>query len=153
MVEFRHIVRVANADLDGNKQLFMALCKIKGVSMMFANAICYAAGVERTSKTGELTEAQVQQLEGVIKDPQKVGIPQWLFNRRKDYESGEDMHIVGADLNFTKQNDIKRLQKVKSYRGLRLQWGLPVRGQRTKSNFRKMKGKGIGGKKKTSIRK
>jgi len=48
--------------------------------------------------------------------------------------------LVG-DLKFTKENDIKLLKKVKSYRGMRHALGLPVRGQRTKSNFRRNKGK------------
>jgi small subunit ribosomal protein S13 len=45
-------------------------------------------------------------------------------------------------LKFAKENDVKMMKKIKSYRGLRHQWSLPVRGQRTKSNFRRNKGKG-----------
>ena len=50
---------------------------------------------------------------------QGFSIPEWMMNRNKDFETGVDMHIYGADLDFAKMNDIKRLQKVKTYRGLR----------------------------------
>ena len=51
------------------------------------------------------------------------------------------MHLINTDLDLSKDGDIKRMKKVKSYKGLRHTWGLPVRGQRTRSNFRKNKGK------------
>lgn len=151
--EFRHIVRIANTDVDGNKTIYLALQKIKGVGFMFSNAVLNAAGISKTEKTGYLSDQDAARLGEVIKAPEKFNIPSWLYNRRKDYESGEDMHLITSDLTFVQQNDKKRLQKIKSYRGLRLSWGLPVRGQRTQSNFRRNKGKVSGTKKKTSIRK
>ena len=72
-------------------------------------------------------------------------LPAWMLNRRKDYESGEDKHVINAELKLSREFDIKRLQLIKSYRGLRHAWGLPVRGQKTRSNFRK--GSAIGVKK------
>jgi small subunit ribosomal protein S13 len=68
-------------------------------------------------------------------------MPIWLKNRRKDYETGVDKHLLGTDLDLTQENDIKRLKKVKAYRGIRHIHGQPSRGQRTKSNFRRNKGK------------
>ena len=70
------------------------------------------------------------------------------MNRRRDYDTGEDKHLLIGTLQFSKDNDIKRLKKIKALRGMRHQKGLPVRGQRTKSNFRRNKGKVIGVKKK-----
>ena len=90
----------------------------------------------------------VSKINDVIKNPAKYNFPEWLLNRRKDYDDGTDKHIVVGDLKFTHSNDLKRLQRIKSYRGLRLAWGLTVRGQRTKSNFRRNKGKGLGVKRK-----
>ncbi len=139
--EFRYIVRVANTDLDGKKQIRYALRKIKGVGVMIANAVLAVTGIPSTIKAGEMSDEQIAQLNEVLSDPAKHSIPSWLFNRRKDYETGEDKHLLGGDLKFTIQSDIKRLQKIKSYRGMRHAYGLPVRGQRTKSNFRKNKGK------------
>jgi len=71
-----------------------------------------------------------------------------MLNRRKDYETGEDKHLLSSDLAFTKDNDIKMLKKIKSYKGMRHAFGLPVRGQRTRSNFRRNKGKVTGVQKK-----
>ena len=75
-------------------------------------------------------------------------MPKYLLNRRSDFEEGEHKHLVGSDLELQKDFDIKRLKKIKSYRGFRHMSGLPSRGQRTKSNFRKNKAKGAGIKKK-----
>jgi small subunit ribosomal protein S13 len=146
--EYRHIVRVVNTDLDGAKALIRALRKIRGISYMMANTVCGLSGIDPFMKAGNLTETHVNKLNEVIKDPLKHGAPIWMINRRKDYETGEDSHLVETDLKFIQENDIKRLKKTKSNRGLRHQWKLPVRGQRTKSNFRRNKGKGMGVKRK-----
>ena len=61
--------------------------------------------------------------------------------RCEDYETGVDKHLLGTDLDVTQENDIKRLKKIKAYRGIRHIHGQPSRGQRTKSNFRRNKGK------------
>lgn len=135
--EFKYLVRVASTDLDGNKQLMYALQKIKGVSLMYANAVCQISGVAPTAKTGYLEDSDVEKLTKTLKDNSKI--PNWLKNRQKDYETGEDKHLLTSDLDFTQEGDIKRLKMVKSYKGLRHQWHLTVRGQRTQANFRKTK--------------
>lgn len=146
--KFRHIVRIANVDLPGEKVIRFALTKIKGVGVNFADAVCIAAGVDKTLKTGNLNDADVQKLTETLNNPENV--PTWLYNRKKDYESGEDKHILSGTLNFVQDNDLKRLKKIKTLRGIRHQKGLPVRGQRTRSNFRKSKGKVVGVKKKAA---
>jgi len=145
---FRHIVRIANVDLTGEKIIRFALTKIKGVGVHFADVVCTLAKVDKSKKAGNLLDNEVEQLNDVINNPEKNGIPVWMFNRRKDYETGEDKHIITGTLNFTKDNDLKRLKKIKTLRGMRHQKGLPVRGQKTRSNFRKSKGKVVGVKKK-----
>ncbi len=153
MAEFRHIVRVGNTDLAGEKPLYLALQKIKGVGENFARAICAVAKMDYMTKTGEMDDKAVKILEKVLENPEAAGFPKRFLNRQKDYETGKDMHIYTADLDFTKDQDIKRLKKTKSYRGFRHQWRLPLRGQRTQSNFRPNKGKGTAVKKKTTVRK
>ncbi len=148
MAEFKHIIRIANTDLDGKKHILIALGKIKGVSVMFANMALSMAGIDKTRKAGELIDSEASKLNDIILNPQKYGAPEWMLNRRLDPETGENAHLLMADLDFAKDNDIKRMKKLKSYKGLRHQWRLPVRGQRTKSNFRRNKGKGLGVKKK-----
>jgi small subunit ribosomal protein S13 len=145
---FKHLVRVANTDLDGSKAILFSLTGIKGVSIMLSNAILSVSTIPKDKKTGTFEEKDVAELNEILSDLGKYKIPTWMFNRRKDYETGEDKHIISSDLTFTKENDLKRLKKVKSYRGLRHAWKLPVRGQRTKSNFRRSKGKVTGVKRK-----
>jgi len=148
MADFKHIVRVVNTDLDGNKPIAHALTKIKGVGVMLANSVCLIGDVDRTKKTGTLNDSEIKKLNDIIREPKKFNIPEFMFNRRKDFETGEDKHILTSDINFIQGHDVRRLKKTKSYRGLRLQAGLPVRGQRTKSNFRRNKGKVQGVKRK-----
>ncbi len=138
---FNYIVRVMNADLDGHKKVVDALRKIKGVSFMLANAVCSVSGVSKTAIMGSLSDSDVEKLQNTLSNISSSTVPSWLLNRRKDYSSGADKHLLSNDLRFSHESDIRRLRKIKSYRGLRLAVGLPVRGQRTKSNFRKNKGK------------
>jgi small subunit ribosomal protein S13 len=153
MGEFRHIVRVMNTDIKGEKQLYLSLQKIKGVGEMFAQAVCIVANLDKNMKAGDLSEKDVEKLETVLKDPIKAGFPTYFLNRQKDYDTGKDMHLFLADLDFTKDSDIKRHKMIKSYKGLRHQWRLPVRGQRTQSNFRPNKGRGGAVKKRTTVKK
>ncbi|MEM4267662.1 MAG: 30S ribosomal protein S13 [Candidatus Woesearchaeota archaeon] len=144
MAEIKHLVRIMNTDLDGRKPIYYALTRIKGVGYNYARAMCHYAGIEMEKKCGLLTDEEIQKLESIIKSPARYNVPSWLFNRRKDYETGEDKHLLTSELEFMKNNDIRRLKKIKAYRGVRHMFGLPARGQRTRSNFRKNKGKPMG---------
>ncbi|MCK4501031.1 30S ribosomal protein S13 [Candidatus Babeliales bacterium] len=145
---FKHIVRIANTDIDGNKKIADAMRKIKGISFAFSNMVCKLVGVDKTKKTGNLLDSEIKKIDEAVRKPKEFGVPSWMLNRRKDYESGMDKHLLSSDLAFTKDNDIKMLKKIKSYRGMRHAFGLPVRGQRTRSNFRRNKGKVTGVQKK-----
>lgn len=140
---FKHIVRVFKTDLDGNKYIVDSLRKIKGVSFSFANMTCRAVGIQPNKKTGNLSEEEIAKLDEVIRNAGNYA-PEWVLNRRKDVETGQNKHLVGSDLDFSKETDIRNLKKIKSYRGIRHAKGLPLRGQRTRSNFRKNKGRGPG---------
>ena len=150
--EAKYFIRIANNDLDGKKSIGQALNSIKGVSFSFSNAICNITGIDRTKKSGILTDDEVGRIEQVLNDPLKSGVPAWLLNRRKDPDDNADRHIITTTLTFVKDNDIKLMKKIKSYRGIRHSFGLPVRGQKTRSNFRKNKGKVTGVKKKPGIK-
>ncbi len=150
--DFKHLVRIANTDLDGNKVLYHSLTKVKGVSFMFANAVLSVSKLDKLKKIGNLADADIKLLDDIIKNPLKYKIPLWFFNRKKDPETGKDAHLVSGDLDFHKDNDIKLMKKIKSYRGVRHIYGLPVRGQRTKSNFRRNKGKVTGVKRKKGMK-
>lgn len=148
------LVRVLSTDLPGSKKIFVGLTRIKGVSWSFANAVCAILGIDKNRKISELSKPEIEKLSEFIKNPQtseskdsdsaqKSGIsdmPEFLMNRRKDRDSGKSCHVIGSELDMKKEFDIKRLKKIRSYRGWRHALGQPVRGQRTKSHFRK-KGK------------
>ena len=141
--ELRGIVRIAGTDLSGEKQIFVGLQRIRGVGVALANAVCRVCGFHRDKKVGTLTEQDVEKIEEILHNPDKFGIPSWLFNRRRDPETGKNMHLVGPDVAFTQKQDIRKMMAMKSYKGVRHALGLPVRGQRTKSSFRKGRTVGV----------
>ncbi len=133
---FRHIVRVAGVDLNGNRQLRWALTGIKGIGINFATMVLRVAGLDPYMKTGYLSDEQVKKIEGILEDPVAHGIPTWAVNRPKDYETGKDKHLTTAKLVMAWREDVNRLRRIRAYRGIRHELGLPLRGQRTRSNFR-----------------
>ena len=138
----RQLERLLNSDIDGNKSILYGLKRVKGVGIMYANAILKVLKIPAKTKTIDLSKEQLTLLENTIQNPQKHDMPTWLFNRKKDPETGEDKHLASTKLFLTNQEDIKLMKKNKTYKGIRHMFGLPVRGQKTRSNFRRNKGKG-----------
>jgi len=140
MSEINYIVRVVGKDLDGTRTVSESIQGLKGIGhrtgLIIANKFNKENKVPITKKLGELTPDEVKKLEDIVANPSKHGLPTWALNRRKDYETGEDKHLTMNDLDFQLRNDFQRLAEIKSYRGLRHSWGLPVRGQKTKSTHR-----------------
>jgi len=139
------IVRILSKDIEGNTGVYSGLTKVKGISWGFANAVCKKLKIPKTKKIGDLSPEEIKKIEVFVKNPD---LPKFMINRRNDLETGEDKHLQGTDLELRKDFDIKRLKQIKSYRGFRHMSGLPSRGQRTKSNFRRNRSKGAGIKKK-----
>jgi small subunit ribosomal protein S13 len=135
--EYRHIVRIVGKDIPGDKKLSVGLTHIKGIGYNFANALIGALNLNPNSNIGFLTEAQVGEIEKLLKDPASVNFPSWIYNRRKDVESGANMHLITSDVAFTVRNDIEREKLSNSWRGFRHTYGLKVRGQRTRTTGRK----------------
>jgi len=148
--EFRHILRIIDANVDGTLKAPYALKEIKGISLSLANAILKKAGINPDTRVGFLTETDIERIEEIIKEPTKYGIPNWLLNRRKDLETGKDRHLISADLVLRTKMDIDQMKGIKSWRGYRHAYGLKVRGQRTKTTGRS--GKALGVKKKAFLR-
>ena len=138
------IVRIFGQDVLGSKNIYTAMTKIKGVSWAISNAVCINLGLNRATKVIELSKDDIKKIEHELKH---VRVPTFMKNRRLDLDSGEDLHLLTTELDIKKEFDIKRLKKIKSYRGIRHSLGLPVRGQRTRSHFRS-KGGATGVKKK-----
>ncbi|RLI97810.1 MAG: 30S ribosomal protein S13 [Candidatus Aenigmatarchaeota archaeon] len=141
-----NIIRMAETNLDGTKNVFDAIRDVKGISFMLANAISKASGIG-SKKLGDLTDQEREKLEDMVMNPQKLGLPAWMYNRRKDPKTGKDSHLTVSELEFTKKMDIDQMKKFKTYKGVRHASGLPVRGQRTRGSFRKGKTLGVSKKK------
>lgn len=140
----RYIVRILNKDLNGNLTIPHALMAIKGISnrtgKLMARAFEKETGVAQSTKIGEMAEEFDKKLEDIVAHPDKHGMPVWMMNRQNDYETGQNWHATMSELDFALRKDLQRLNEIKSYRGLRLSWGLTVRGQKTKSTHRRKGG-------------
>ena len=134
------IIRILETDVPGGMKIYPGLTRIRGVSWSFSNAVCNVLGIDKNREIVSLSKEEIDKISGFIKSPK---LPSFLLNRRNDLETGQNFHLVGSDLEFRKEFDIKRLKKIRSYRGLRHATGQPVRGQRTKSHFRKNKTLGV----------
>jgi len=138
--DLRLIVRIAGKDLDGSLPIPLALRGVKGINHRAGGAIALAfekkENVSVNSLLGEIKEGQDKILEEIVMNPVSNGIPNWMVNHQREYETGKDVHLVMNELDFALRTELSRLAEIKSYRGLRLRYGLPVRGQRTKSTHR-----------------
>ena len=132
-------IRIVGTDINADASLLYGLSKIKGVSIMFANALCHSLKFDKNAKISSLSDKDIEKLENFLSNPKKEGIPEWLLNQRKDLDTGDNLHFIAKDIDFNLLQLKRRLSKIKTYRGLRLRFGLPVRGQRTKANFRRNK--------------
>ena len=127
------MARIAGVDLPKNKRTEIGLTYIYGIGVNTAKEIVAKAKVDGDKRVGELNDEEVAALQSII---------------QSDYK------VEGA-LRSESQLSIKRLMDIGCYRGLRHRKGLPVRGQRTRTNSRTRKGKRktVAGKKKTAEKK
>jgi small subunit ribosomal protein S13 len=133
---FRYIIRIVGTDLKGSEKLAFALDGIEGVSTRTAYAAIKIAGLDPEMITGYLSDAQAKELEKIIQDLSRIGIPSWLLNRRKDIATGKDVHLIGPDLKLATRMDIERMKATKSWKGIRHALGLKARGQHTRTTGR-----------------
>ena len=112
------MARIAGVDLPENKRLDIGLAYIFGIGRSNNLLVIKDAGVDGTKKVKDLTEEEVNKLQKAV-----------------------DKFKTEGDLKIEVEQNIKRLEEIGSYRGLRHRRGLPVRGQRTRSNARTRRGK------------
>jgi small subunit ribosomal protein S13 len=115
------MTRIAGVILPSDKQVHVGLTYIYGIGPKLAGDILSAADVDPTTRVKDLTEAEETRIREII----------------------NTQYAVEGDLQRVVANNIKRLKDVGTYRGLRHKAGLPVRGQRTRTNARTRKGKAI----------
>ena len=145
--EYASIIRIMQTDIPGNKKILVGLTYIKGVSWSISNSICKILKLDSNRKVEELNEQEIKKILDFLNSLSE-NIPNFLLNRRRDFENDGSKHLIGTTLDMKKEFDIRRLKKIRSYRGLRHAFGHPTRGQRTKANFRSKKKKSVGVKKK-----
>jgi small subunit ribosomal protein S13 len=133
--DFRYIVRISNTDLDGTKTVKIALTGIKGVGHRMAHLVAVKTGIDPTGLMGDLKDEQIESVQKAV-DSLAEFVPAWAVNRPYDVESGDDLHLVGQGVEIMLRDDLNRLKKIRSYKGVRHEAGLPVRGQRTRANGR-----------------
>ena len=112
------MARIAGVDLAGEKRVEIGLTYIYGIGRVSSNRILEAAGVDPNTRVRDLTDDEVKRISAVIDETQ----------------------TVEGDLRREIALNIKRLQEIGCYRGIRHRKGLPVRGQKTKTNARTRKG-------------
>ena len=117
--------------------MIIGLTQIKGIGHNFAVAILDTLKIDTNSNIGDLTDSNVADIEKLITDPVGSNFPVWFLNRRKDIETGSNLHLLTSDIPFTLRNDIERERITASWRGYRHLSGLKVRGQRTRTSGRK----------------
>ncbi len=127
------MARISGVDLPKNKRVVIGLTSVYGIGKSTAQDILAKAGISEDKKVSQLTDEEVNQIRAQI---------------------GADMKVEGALKSETTMN-IKRLVDIGAYRGKRHRRGLPVRGQRTRTNARTRKGKKktVAGKKKAAAKK
>jgi small subunit ribosomal protein S13 len=133
--DFRYIVRMVNTDLDGTRSVAYSLTAISGVGIRVAEAVADLAGVSKTERLGNLSEEQTDKIEATFGNLGEA-FPPWMVNRPKDWETGLDLHAVGADVEIRRRDDINRMKMIRSYKGVRHEQGQRVRGQRTRAHGR-----------------
>ena len=112
------MARIAGVDIPNNKRVEIALTYIYGIGRKSANDILAATGINPDTRAKDLTEEEIAKLRDVI----------------------ENNYTVEGELRRETALNIKRLVEINCYRGIRHRKGLPVRGQRTKTNARTRKG-------------
>ena len=112
------MARIAGVDIPNNKRVEIALTYIYGIGRKSANDILAATGINPDTRAKDLTDEEVAKLRDEI----------------------EENYTVEGDLRREVSMDIKRMVEIGCYRGIRHRKGLPVRGQRTKTNARTRKG-------------
>ena len=146
--DFKYIVRLSNTDIDGEKNLVYGLTGIKGIGMHLAKLISGKSGIDQHKKIGNLSDPEIEKLQDLINSIVDHA-PIWMLNHRKDLDTGDDIHLVGSEIDMRLRDEINIMKKIRSYRGIRHERGLRARGQRTKGNNRRGLALGVSKKRET----
>jgi len=133
----KYIVRLANTNLDGTKEAVYALSNIKGLGYRTSEILLKKLKIPRDVKLGEIDDSKIEEIREIIEKRYNDIYPSWTLNHQKDIQTGIDSLRVGPDWGVAVMDDINRMRRTRSYKGIRHDKGKKVRGQRTRSNGRK----------------
>jgi small subunit ribosomal protein S13 len=133
---FNYILRIVNTDINGENNIVQGLTQIKGIGRHMATLIADTVGVDRKIKFGNLPDSEIEKIKEVLENIDEYA-PAWMLNYQKDVYTGENMHLISTDVSIRLRDDINMMKMIRSYRGVRHELGLKVRGQRSSSNGRK----------------
>ncbi len=134
--EFTSILRIQNTNIDGNRKVAFGLSQIRGIGRRFAQAVVRVSNIDPELRIGMLSSEEIEELEEIMKEPVKHGIPKWMVNRQKDRRTGEYRQVLANDLAMVTKLDIDRMKRIRSWKGIRHMYGLKVRGQHTRTTGR-----------------
>ncbi|MDR0887505.1 MAG: 30S ribosomal protein S13 [Candidatus Nomurabacteria bacterium] len=115
------MARIAGITIPSDKQVWVALTYVYGIGRTASKAILAAVKIEPTTRVKDITEAEEKKLNDII----------------------ASQYVVEGDLKRLVTNNVKRIKEINSYKGLRHKAGLPVNGQRTRTNARTRKGRAV----------
>merc|ERR1711957_1124706 len=123
--------------MGGKDKVMYALCSIKGIGKRFSNLVCKLAEIDMNKRAGELTETEIENVNKILANPTDWGVPKWFLNRQSDPREGTASQLIANQVDTKLREDLERLKKMKSNRGLRHFRGIKVRGQKTCSTGRR----------------
>ena len=115
------MARISGVSIPSDKQVHIALTYVYGIGRTTANKILAEAKIDPTTRVKDLTAADEQKINSIV----------------------GQQYAVEGDLRRVVTNNIKRLRDIQAYRGVRHRMGLPVNGQRTRTNAKTRKGRGV----------
>ena len=144
---FQHILRILNTNVDGKQKIQFSLTAIKGCGRRYAGLVCRKAEVDMSKRAGEMDAADMERIVAIMQNPREYKIPDWFLNRQKDCKDGKYSQLLSNALDNKYREDMERLKKIRSHRGIRHSLYLKVRGQHTKTTGRGGRTMGVAGKK------
>ena len=111
------------------------------------NNISLLTAHQYNNSAGEITSEELERIVTIIQNPTQYKIPTWFLNRQRDITDGKDSQVISNGVDSKLREDLERLKKIRSHRGLRHYWGLRVRGQHTKTTGRRGRTVGVSKKK------
>ena len=133
--DFKFLVRVSNTDIDGHMPIYLALPMVKGVGRRVSIRVIDHLGLDRFKRIGDHSDDEIVKIQTTIDGIHEV-LPAWMMNRQKDFDTGNDVHLISTEVQVARRDDINRMKKIRAYKGIRHERGHKVRGQRLKSNGR-----------------